>query len=282
MNRIFHLIAVLSIIIFLGNKPYDYLSRLEIDWVEIPAGEFLFSSLNDTTIINYNYLISNSEVTNKQYLKFLNFALRKNKIKIRGNRVIGYYNGDEIYSKGIYTLLYFTDNPGSEDIFKYNGYKFSLIKDTLWQNHPVKFVTWFGASAFAEFFGLRLPTNLEWEKAARGLSSFPYPWGNSLRSECANYFNSNDPFDNGTTPVKFFDGQRNHDFKTENNSSIFGVYDMLGNVSEWTKSYSEIYPKFRIFRGGSWRNNASDFVVYLIGEGGPELATNYIGFRCVK
>ena len=105
MNRIFLLIAVLSFIIFMGSKPYDYLSRLEIDWVEIPAGEFLFSSLNDTTILNYNYLISNSEVSNKQYLKYLNFALRKNKIKIRGNRVIGYYNGDKIYSKGLYIIL---------------------------------------------------------------------------------------------------------------------------------------------------------------------------------
>ena len=282
MNRIFLLIAVLSFIIFMGSKPYDYLSRLEIDWVEIPAGEFLFSSLNDTTIINYNYSISNSEITNKQYLKFLNFALRKNKITIRGNQVIGYYNGDEIYSKGVYTLFYFTDNPGSEDIFKYNGYKFSLIKDTLWQNHPVKFVTWFGATAFADFFGLRLPTNLEWEKAARGLDDSTYPWGNVIGSRYANYFDSTDPFDNGTSPVKFFDGEINYNFTTQDNSSIFGVYDMVGNVSEWTNSFSELYQNYRIFRGGSWRNDEDDFVVYLIGEGGPELATNYIGFRCVK
>jgi gamma-glutamyl hercynylcysteine S-oxide synthase len=129
-----------------------------------------------------------------------------------------------------------------------------------WDNHPVYGVSWYEAQAYANFVGKRLPTEIEWEKAASWDSQKQekrfYPWGDTQPRETLCNF---DTLIGQTTPVNAYrEGQ-----------SAYGCYDMLGNVWEWTDScfagyphfnpypyreYSQIYfdNQHRVLRGGSW------------------------------
>ena len=103
-------------------------------------------------------------------------------------------------------------------------------------------------------------TEAEWEYAANGGDqNRPYPWGDVLDGSYANYVGSGDPFEEGypfdqgigpTTPVGWYDGQARNGFTTRDNSSVFGVFDLVGNVAEWTWSEGVEKP----LRGGSFFN----------------------------
>jgi formylglycine-generating enzyme required for sulfatase activity len=228
------------------------------EWCLIPAGDYTYGQNNDILNIDYDYEIMKYEVTNAQYLAYLQEAYAAGDIWVSGSEVQGYYPGDQhwgpgnlpFYQLGIPSSYNFAQISYSNGEFTLNTPSGFTVDDYL--NHPVVRVSWFGAWHFADYYGWRLPTEHEWEKAARGMTGFIYPWGDDIDGSRANYLNSGDPWDNGTSPVGFYNGQTYQDFQTSDMQSPFGVYDMVGNVFNWTDSFWSSTSSNRVVRGGSW------------------------------
>lgn len=187
------------------------------------------------------------ETTNAQYCQFLNEALASGDIYVSSNRVYGSdgSNGgadfvDEIYFDTYEYTLYsqITFNGSTFSVRSRDGYDMS--------NHPVVMVSWYGATAFASYYGYRLPTEWEWQAVADYDGSYTYGCGTTIDFSKANYWDSvsanplnlsSYPY---TSPVDHFP------------SYGYGMNDMAGNVWEWTDSiYSSSY---RVIRGGGWRS----------------------------
>lgn len=211
-------------------------------WALVPAGEFLSGQYEEVVNLDYDYEIKKTPVTNAQYAQYLTEALAAGTIIIEDNEIKGYYPGDP-YNGGKHEVEinegYYIHMPlGLEEnrIF-FDGQNFTVKAG--YENHPVTMVTWFGAKAYADFYSWRLPSDHEWEKAARGTDGRPFPWGDEITYNHANFYKSGGPFQTSsgysdTTPVGFYNGSTYGDFKTYDAKSPYGVYDMAGNVQEWT------------------------------------------------
>ena len=280
-------------------------------WATVPAGEFHYGQHDHITMVDYTYQIMVTDVTVDQYATFLNEAIASGDISIgefeleagetiwteggaggfyEGDPFDGYKHEEEIKAGDkLYVPLH---DEGLRLIF--DGQTFSAIPE--YANHPMTLVTWFGANAFCENYDWRLPTEIEWEKAARGTEivdghGLPFPWGEEIHGNNANYYSSFDLFERmfgklgNTTPTGFYNGQNYEigegSYETLDSPSPYGLYDMAGNVWQWM---GDDYPDqhYRYMRGGSFYTYEVDLRVWKNNSAGPQYYSPALGFRCTQ
>lgn len=146
---------------------------------------------------------------------------------------------------------------------------------------PIRGISWFEADAYCLSLGKRLPTEFEWEKAARGSDGRLFVWGNKFEKEAAN-----------------LSQKVNKSGSREKDKSAYGIYDMNGNVSEWTSSWYLAYPqskyedknfgeKYRVTRGGAYSKRDHGFLqefamIPYRNFIPPEIRSWDTGFRCAR
>jgi len=282
-----------------------------------------------------------TETTNGQYCDFLNHAWTAKTIEMRGGQVV--QTGTEI----VYCDTYASDEASRLALDSQGRFIVRPGKAT----HPVVCIRWHGATAYCNWLserenfaacydartwtcdftknGYRLPTEAEWEYAGRGGLTDTYrifPWGDEPDATRANWPNSGDPYETGsypwTTPVAFYDGTTKtkdefhwpgvqETYRTADGANGFGLYDMSGNVWEWTGDwYNRDYyadgpvdnptgphagtpvqdgNTYRVLRSGSWYNGqwghgrvSNRNPSYYRGPNDPNHSYYHIGFRPVR
>ncbi len=260
-------------------------------WAQIPAGDFYFGQHEDVKTTDA-YEIMVTDVTAAQYADFLNAALAEGYVKVaeRGEQIVGFYPGDEF--RGVKheeridagDWLFIPLNDPSQRV-KFDGTRFTVQPG--YENHPMTMVTWFGAWGYCGYYDSRLPTEMEWEKAGRGTNERPFPWGDEILRENANFYSSRDPFEDmssfgsRTSPVGFYNGQKYGDYQTLDSASPYGLYDMAGNVWQWTGNvYKGMH--YRFLRGGSKDTYDMDLRLWVRNNATPTYYSPGVGFRCVR
>lgn len=148
-------------------------------------------------------------------------------------------------------------------------------------DHPIVFVSWGDASAYCRWAGGRLPTALEWEKAARGTDGLAYPWGEA-DSTRANILGP-DRHDEKNRAPKQIASWAVYDSRYGRDESPYGVLGMGGNASEWTASASRDEPDLMLVAGGSW--DSWDYGDARTTQRIPKPPTDRsssLGFRCAR
>lgn len=249
-------------------------TQLQAEMIEIPAGEFEMGNDSIDALDNERsrhrvyldtYWIDRYPVTCKEYRMFIEAG--------------GYQNSEWWSAQGWQWLQ---EHPVAQPLYWSDA--------TTWDNHPVCGISYYEAEAYARFVGKQLPTEAQWEKAASWDAATrrcqTYPWGDAEPN--AHQCNHNNAVGR-TTPVNAYPlGQ-----------SVYGCYDMLGNVWEWTSSWFDGYEGFvaypyrgysqtyfdrqhRVLKGGSWATcpwaMRSSFRNWYY----PGIRQILAGFRCAR
>jgi len=224
--------------------PSDYIDVKGVPMRLVPAGNFiigssqgLWESLKKETVSTSAYYIDKYEVTNAFY-----------KVCVDSGAC---------------------QPPGESNSVTRSNYYGSSQFD----NYPVIYVTLDMAKTYCKWRGAQLPTETQWEKAARGTDERVYSWGNTIDCSYANYNNCT----GDTTAVGLY----------ESGKSPYGVYDMAGNVLEWTNTtyyyfWDETWDPSHALRGGDWKSIAFRSTTYYRDKYGKGAYGNAIGFRCVR
>jgi formylglycine-generating enzyme required for sulfatase activity len=292
-----HLLALALLLAACGSvdlrdpmPPYDTGVDPEA-WALVPAGEFVSGQHDHPATLPYDFEIMVTDVTVAQYLTYLNQALADGTLRVEGARVVGAYPGDEFrgvkheveIAAGEYIFVP-VDDPASR--FAWDGEAYAALPG--YENHPMTNVSWFGARGYCEAQGGRLPLELEWEKAARGSAdNRPFPWGFDMARNQANFYASRDPFEemgsfgSRTSPVGFYNGRSYDGYATLDAASPYGLYDMAGNVWQWT---GDVYEgqHYRYLRGGSKDTYEMDLRLWVRNNATPTYYSPGVGFRCAR
>lgn len=231
----------------LGSPPQPPTSKIDFDWVLIPAGEFLMGS--DKT--------KDKDARDNE--------MPQHKLFLPGYKIARWPVTVAEFAQFVKETGYKTTAEELGSAWDYDGKEWKEITGAYWavprgassdvqskQNHPVTCVSWHDAMKFCVWAGVRLPSEAEWERASRGSNGHLYPWGNEApnRNRCNFNMNVKD-----TTPVDTY----------PKGATPEGLLDMAGNVWEWTSTKHEAYPydekdgreerdgeEERVLRGGSW------------------------------
>jgi formylglycine-generating enzyme required for sulfatase activity len=233
-------------------------------------------------------------VTVAQYVELLKEALAAGEVRLgefkEQQAIVGHYPGDEFrgvkheeeIAAGDWIFVPLED-PASR--FTFDGTTFAANPG--YEQHPMTNVSWFGAWGYCGYHDWRLPTEMEWEKAARGTDTRPFPWGEEISRNNANFYSSRDPFEDmssfgsRTSPVGFYNGTAYDGYATLDSASPYGLYDMAGNVWQWT---GDVYEgmHLRFMRGGSKDTYDMDLRVWVRNNATPTYYSPGVGFRCAR
>jgi formylglycine-generating enzyme required for sulfatase activity len=220
------------------------------EMVYVPAGEFLYGEDRQKVSLP-EFWVDRTPVTNTEFGRFVQSTGYKTTAEQTG---VGCACIDGKWKDVEGADWQHPGGPGTDILDK--------------ADQPVVQVTWEDAMAYAEWAGKRLPTEQEWEKAARGTDGREYPWGNQEPTHELCNFNH---FERGITPVGKYSPQ---------GDSPYGCVDMSGNIWEWTASDHEDGGK--ILRGGGWSHPAEYVRPVLRSAHDPDDRYDTDGFRCVS
>jgi formylglycine-generating enzyme required for sulfatase activity len=189
------------------------------------------------------YWVDRYPVTNRKYKAFLDTVLALDLARVTDVAVFGEFEGSSVpfyYFRPYEELIldyYETRNarrPTFRHVLSWDGEQVQIQSGQ--EDHPVVDVSWFGSAAYARFYGKELPSEAEWEKAARGTDGRAHPWGDTLPSSY--HVNLEGVFGDGLTPVGFFSPQ---------GDSPYGVADIFSGCFEWTADWfnAEYYDDHR-------------------------------------